>query len=143
MTDLQAALGICQLEKLDKFIQRRKEIVKQYNQAFKDIPGTTIPFEKIKNSSAFHLYVLQIDFEKISKTRSQVVDELKAKGIGTQVHYIPVHTQPYYKKNFGYKKGDFPVSEKYYEQALSIPLYPKMSDGDIKYIIKTLLKIIL
>jgi len=143
MTDLQAALGICQLEKLDKFIQRRKEIVKQYNQAFKDIPGTTIPFEKIKNSSAFHLYVLQIDFEKIGKTRSQVMDELKAKGIGTQVHYIPVHTQPYYKKNFGYKKGDFPVSEKYYEQALSIPLYPKMSDGDIKYIIKTLLKIIL
>jgi len=143
MTDLQAALGICQLEKLDKFIQRRKEIVKQYNQAFKDISGITIPFEKIKNSSAFHLYVLQIDFEKISKTRSQVVDELKAKGIGTQVHYIPVHTQPYYKKNFGYKKGDFPVSEKYYEQALSIPLYPKMSDGDIKYIIKTLLKIIL
>jgi len=86
---------------------------------------------------------LQIDFEKIGKTRSQVMDELKAKGIGTQVHYIPVHTQPYYKKNFGYKKGDFPVSEKYYEQALSIPLYPKMSDGDIKYIIKTLLKIIL
>ena len=143
MTDLQAALGICQLEKLDKFIQRRKEIVGQYNQAFKDIPGITIPFEKIKNSSAFHLYVLQIDFEKIGKTRPQVMDELKAKGIGTQVHYIPVHTQPYYKKNFGYKKGDFIVSEKYYEQALSIPLYPKMSDGDIKYIIKILLKIIL
>ena len=135
MNDMQATLGISQFRKLGKFIKRRKEIVGQYNQSFKNVSGITIPFEKYKGFSAFHLYVLQIDFRKIGKTRAQVMNDLRIKGIGTQVHYIPVHLQPYYQKSFGYKKGDFPVADKYYDKALSIPLYPKMSNKDVEYVI--------
>ncbi len=141
LTDIQSALGISQLKKLDDFIKKRREIVEIYNNAFRNIEWLKTPYEKPEVNSAFHLYVLQFDFEKIGKTRSQVMNELREKNIGTQVHYIPVHTQPYYKANYGFKQGDFPVSEKYYENALSIPLYPKMSDEDVEYVIGNILEL--
>lgn len=134
ITDIQAALGISQLKKLNKFVERRREIVKKYNEAFKDIEWLRIPYESDGVYSAFHLYVIQIDFEKINKSRTQVMDELRRKNIGTQVHYIPIHTQPYYRKNFRYIHGDYPVVERYYEQTLSLPLYPGMNDEDVEYV---------
>jgi UDP-4-amino-4,6-dideoxy-N-acetyl-beta-L-altrosamine transaminase len=137
MTDIQAALGRSQLSRLTFFKQRRREIVDTYNKNFRNIPKITIPYEKENVDSCFHLYVLQIDFEKIGKTRKQVMEELKEKGIGTQVHYIPVNSQPYYVKRYGeYNTEEYPVSESYYDKCLSIPLFPKMSNEDVDYVIQ-------
>ena len=141
LSDIHSSLGISQLKKLDKFVKRRREIVKKYNEAFKIIDWLKIPYERPEVYSAFHLYVLQIDFDKIGKSRKQVMEELRSKNIGTQVHYIPVHTQPFYRKNFGYKYGDYPIAEDYYEKALSIPLYPKMTDDDVYYVIEKVLEL--
>jgi len=141
LSDIHASLGISQLKKLDKFVERRREIVKKYNEAFISVDWLAIPYEKPGVYSAFHLYVLQIDFDKIGKSRRQVMEELKLKNIGTQVHYIPVHTQPYYQENFGYRQGDFPIAEKYYQHALSIPLYPRMVNDDVDYVIKSMVEL--
>ena len=135
MTDIQAALGIGQLKKLDRFIKRRREIIARYNEAFKNLAWLTIPYERPGVFSALHLYVIRIDFHRIGKTRVQVMNELKAKAIGTQVHYIPVHLQPYYREHFKFKKGDYPKAEHYYQQCLSIPLFPKMTDDDVLRVI--------
>jgi dTDP-4-amino-4,6-dideoxygalactose transaminase len=139
MTDIQAVLGKSQLSKLNFFKQRRREIVKKYNAAFVDIPYITIPYEEKNTNSCFHLYVLQIDFEKIGKSRKRVMEELKEQGIGTQVHYIPVNSQPYYVKKFGeYHANEYSETESYYKKCLSIPLYPKMTDEDIEYVIQAI-----
>jgi UDP-4-amino-4,6-dideoxy-N-acetyl-beta-L-altrosamine transaminase len=141
LTDIQAALGKSQLSKLQFFKKRRREIVKKYNEAFAKIPCLTIPYEENKNSSCFHLYVLQIDFEKIGKPRQMLMQELKKEGIGTQVHYIPVNSQPYYTKNFGtYNPKDFPIANSYYEKCLSLPLFPKMTDEDVDRVIQSVEK---
>jgi perosamine synthetase len=139
ITDFQSALGITQLNKLDMFIEKRQNIVTKYNKAFCNIKNIIIPFETYKMKSAFHLYVLQINFDKIGINRNEFMRKLKEKNIGTQVHYIPVHTQPYYKEKYGYKTGDFPITEKYYTKALSIPLYPKMTDIEIEYVIENII----
>lgn len=141
ITDIQCALGLSQLAKIDKFISRRREIISTYNQAFKNKSWLTIPYEEQGVFSAFHLYVLKIDFENIKKTRKQVIEELKGQNIGTQVHYIPVHTQPYYTKNYNYKLGDCPKAENYYEKALSIPLFPSMNDDDVNYVVEKILSL--
>ena len=141
LSDIHSSLGISQLKKLDKFIKRRREIVKRYNEAFKNTDWIVTPYEKPNVYSAFHLYVLMIDFDKAGKSRRQVMEELKLKNIGTQVHYVPVHTQPYYQENFGYRRGDFPIAEKYYQHALSIPLYPRMVNDDVDYVIKSMVEL--
>lgn len=142
MTDMQAALGVSQLNKLDFFKKRRREVIAMYNKAFADMRYLKTPYEPENVCSCFHLYVTQIDFESLGKSRVQVMQELRDKGIGTQVHYIPVPTQPYYKNTFGYKDGDYPVAEKYYEQELSLPLYPGLSDDDVNTVIKAVKEVI-
>lgn len=135
ITDIQCALGISQLSKIDQFRQRRREIVDYYNAAFKDIKWLTTPFEESFCDSNFHLYVLQFDFEKIGKSRAQVMAELAKKGIQTQVHYIPVYTQPFYRKTFGTNWGDCPTAEQYYRKCLSVPLFPAMSQQDVDAVV--------
>lgn len=142
MTDIQAALGYSQLQKLDFFKKRRREIVAAYNKAFAGMLHLKTPVEPADVCSCFHLYAVQIDFAALGKSRTQVMQELRGKGIGTQVHYIPVHTQPFYKNTFGYKDGDYPVAEKYYEQELSLPLYPGMSDEDVENVIKAVKEVV-
>ena len=142
MTDMQAALGCSQLAKLDFFKKRRREVVAMYNKAFADMKYLKTPTEPENVSSCFHLYATQIDFTALGKTRSQVMAELREKGIGTQVHYIPVPTQPYYKETYGYKDGDYPKAEKYYEQELSLPLYPGLSDEEVRMVVSAVKEVI-
>ncbi len=137
MTDIQAGLGSSQLRRCDEFVKRRKKIADSYGQAFKNVEWITIPYERPGTFSAYHLYVIKIDFKKIGKTREEVVSDLKKVGVGTQVHYIPVHLQPYYAAHFGFKPGDFPKAEEYYQQCLSIPLYPRMRDEDVDRVIRS------
>ncbi len=136
ITDLQCALGISQLKKLDRFIRRRAEIVAAYTSAFASLPYTHAPYSDPLASPAWHLYVLQIDFTAVDKTRAQVMQELRERGVGTQVHYIPVHLQPYYRNSYGYAPGKCPTAEAYYQRCLSLPLYPSMTDPDIERVIQ-------
>jgi UDP-4-amino-4,6-dideoxy-N-acetyl-beta-L-altrosamine transaminase len=137
ITDIQCALGLSQLKKFPRFCKRRREIVNQYNTAFKDWEFSQIPFEDSSCESNFHLYVLLFDFEKINIDRARFMLELQQKGIQTQVHYIPVHLQPFYRKHFGTNIGDYPNAEQYYKKCLSIPLFPTLKDSEVKHIVKT------
>lgn len=134
LTDIQSALGTSQMKRLDEFKDRRNAIIEKYNSAFVGLKWLKTPSAD-EADSCFHLYVVQMDFEKLGKSRAEVMEELKGKNIGTQVHYIPVHTQPYYKENFGCKWGDYPAAEVYYSKALSLPLYPLMKDDEVEYVI--------
>jgi UDP-4-amino-4,6-dideoxy-N-acetyl-beta-L-altrosamine transaminase len=135
ITDLQCALGHSQLKKLGGFIQRRAEIVATYNAAFASLSYVTPPYSPASPKPAWHLYVLQFDFTKLGKTRTQVMTELRQRGVGTQVHYIPVHLQPYYRRKYGYAPGKCPVAEAYFQHCLSLPLYPAMTDADVQSVI--------
>lgn len=135
LTDIQAALGISQMKRLDAFKQRRLEIIRAYQKAFDKLPWLQTPCGKDQDAFCYHLYVAQIDFEAIGKTRQEVMAQLKAQGVLTQVHYIPVHTQPFYQAQCGTRQGDFPKAEAYYERALSLPLYPAMTDADVRHVI--------
>jgi UDP-4-amino-4,6-dideoxy-N-acetyl-beta-L-altrosamine transaminase len=135
ITDIQSALGESQLKKIDQFIDMRRKIAKIYNMGFAKNDLITTPAESSNVIHAYHLYTILIDFEKLSKTRNQVMQELKAENIGTQVLYIPVHLQPYYSKKYGFKKGDFPIAEKYYQNCLSIPIFPHLKESEVNHVI--------
>jgi perosamine synthetase len=132
LTDIHSALGLSQLKKLDRFVNRRREIVAQYNKAFEGLDEVVVPSEKEYVRSAYHIYIIQVQ-----ANRRKVFDALQEEGIGAQVHYVPVHYHPYYQKKFGYKKGNFPVTEAYYENALTLPLFPKMTDSEVEKVIKS------
>ena len=142
ITDIQCALGLSQLEKLGMFRKRRREIVNIYNKAFSSVKNIQPPFESTECDSNFHLYVLLFDFEKIDIERARFMLELRQKGIQTQVHYIPVHLQPFYRKHFGTNLGDCPNAEQYYKNCLSIPLYPAMTDDDVEKVITAITNIL-
>jgi len=142
ITDFQCALGISQLKKIDKFIKRRREIVARYNKAFKNIGAIIIPTEKEYAKSAWHIYIIQLCLDKLKVGRKKIFETLQNEGLGVQVHYLPLHLQPFYKTKFGYKKGDFPIAERYYERAITLPLFPKMTDQEVKRVIKIFKKII-
>ena len=133
MTEMQAALGLSQMSRLDEFVSRRHQLAAQYDDLLKDLP-VVLPFRQPENRSALHLYPIQVSPEK----RRQVFDYLRQHDIGVNVHYIPVHTQPYYRKKFGFAHGDFPNAEHYYAGAISIPLYFDLSDNEQKQVVETL-----
>jgi len=128
MTDIQAALGASQLQRLDEFLARRRELVRRYDETLKGLPLST-PIEKAEGRSSWHLYVIQLDLEALGISRRTVFERMRAAGILVNVHYIPVHLQPYYR-GLGLKKGDFPASERFYERAISLPLYFDLSESD-------------
>lgn len=138
ITDIQCALGLSQLNKLPRFIQRRRDVVDRYNEAFKDIEWIKTPYESKMCDSNFHLYVLRFNFREIGVNRTELMMHLRKNGIQTQVHYIPVYTQPFYKEKFHLEKGLCPEAENYYEECLSIPLYPEMTDRDVGQVISAI-----
>jgi UDP-4-amino-4,6-dideoxy-N-acetyl-beta-L-altrosamine transaminase len=142
ITDIQCALGLSQLNRLEHFIARRQEITDSYNRSFQPLENLTVPAPVAVGRSAWHLYVAQIDFPGIGKSRAQVMAELRERGVGTQVHYIPVHLQPYYRRKYGYAQGKCPVAEAYYEKALSLPLFPSMTDEDIDTVIRAVREVV-
>ena len=125
MTELQGALGVSQMANLDTFVARRHQLANRYDTLLAELP-IILPFRNPQNYSGLHLYPIQIKPES-GRTRKQVFDSLRAQNIGVNVHYIPVHTQPYYAK-LGFKQGDFPHAESYYAQAISLPLYYDLSE---------------
>ncbi len=135
-TDINAALGLVQLKKQDMLRQKREAIAKRYIEAFKDNPNITLPVIKKDRETSWHLFVVKVP------NRDRVIEELKSRGVGCSVHFIPVHKHPYYKEKFGYKEGDYPVANKVYKQSLSLPIYPDMSDEEVNYVIKNLLEVI-
>jgi len=142
LTDFQCALGLSQLKKINKFIKKRREIVEKYNDTFKDIEEIITPTERNYVKSAWHIYVIRLKLEKLKADRKEIFERLRKEGIGVQVHYIPVHLQPFYRKKFGYKIGDFPIAERYYQRTITLPLFPKMTDANIKRVIKIVKKVI-
>jgi perosamine synthetase len=139
ITDFQCELGMTQLRNLPAQVSRRREIVARYNEAFAGVPGLTLPGLQPPAKSeltSWHLYTLQIDFAGLGRTRTQVMEALNTQwAVGTQVLYIPVHLQPWYRRTYGYGLGKCPVAEAYYTRALSLPLYPSMSDTDVERVV--------
>ncbi|WP_292874934.1 UDP-4-amino-4,6-dideoxy-N-acetyl-beta-L-altrosamine transaminase [Nostoc sp. NMS1] len=126
MTDIQAALGSSQMQRLDEFVERRRFLANRYNQLLRDLP-LMLPWQHPDSESSWHLYVIRLKLDKINKTHRQVFEQLRSVGIGVNLHYIPVHIQPYYQQ-FGFKLGDFPEVEKYYKEAITIPLYYSLNE---------------
>lgn len=141
MTDMQAALGYSQMQKVDEFVSRRRYLAKRYDGLLKNINNIQLPDQNEDTDSSWHLYVVRVDFSKISKTKQQIFAEMKDRGICLNLHYIPVHTQPYYK-NMRFEDGDFPNSEKYYEEAFTLPLYYSLTDEQQDYIVKNLVEVL-
>lgn len=140
MNELQAALGLSQMERLDEFVAKRHNLQKRYESLLSELPIVR-PYQAKDSYSALHLYPILIQIDKIKKTRGEIFEELRKGDIGVNVHYIPVHTQPYYL-NLGFKKGDFPNAESYYEREISLPLFPgltyEMQDNVVSVLKKAL-----
>jgi UDP-4-amino-4,6-dideoxy-N-acetyl-beta-L-altrosamine transaminase len=136
LTDIQAALGSSQLTRLEQFIARRHEVVDAYAQLLKDLP-VTLPFQSPDTHSAFHLYVIRLKLDEIKPTHREVFEYFRSKQIMVNLHYIPVHLQPFYQ-NLGFKAGDFPEAERYYDEAISIPMHPSLTDDDLETVTQVL-----
>lgn len=142
MTDIQAALGNSQLKKLNNFTKERSKIAKAYNKGFKTNKLIHVPRVSKDVKHAYHLYTILINFRKLKKSRNKVMKELRKFNIGSQVLYIPVHLQPYYKQKYNYKNREFPNAEKYYRDCLSIPIFPGIKKREIDFIINKINEII-
>lgn len=136
MTDLQAALGTSQMQRLDEFVARRHVIARRYDQLLKDLPVTT-PWQHKDSYSGLHLYVIRLKLAEIAKAHRQVFEALRSAGVGVNLHYIPVYRQPYYE-GLGFKPGHCPEAEQYYVEAISMPMYPGLTEGQQDRVINVL-----
>jgi len=141
LPDINCALGLSQLKKLDKFVARRRQIAALYDSAFADMPALSPLAQRDDRKSSYHLYVVRLNLSKLNASRLQVFGALRAENIGVNVHYIPVYWHPYYNK-LGYGKGLCPVAEKAYEEIVTLPLFPAMSDRDAEDVIKAVKKVL-
>lgn len=136
MTDMQAALGVSQMRRLDEYVAKRHELAERYNELLKKLP-ITLPWQHEDSYSGLHLYVIRLQLDKISKTHLDVFNGMREAGILVNLHYIPVHLQPYYKE-MGFKEGQFPEAEQYYKEAISLPMFPTMTEEQQNQIVSTL-----
>jgi dTDP-4-amino-4,6-dideoxygalactose transaminase len=130
MTDVQAALGLRQLERLDSMQVRRQEVVKLYWDSMGDLEAIELPVPRPHVESAWHLFPVRLRLEAMDTDRAGFINRLKALNIGTSVHFIPIHLHPYYRDKYGYREGDFPIAESAYHRLVSLPLHPGLSDAD-------------
>ena len=135
ITDLQCALGVSQLKKLDRFVEQRRAHVRTYSVLLAGDPRFILPVEKKHVKTAWHIFVVQF---KDAALRNRAFQALMRKGIQPQVHYIPIHLQPYYQERFGYRRGQFPLAEQYYGRAMTLPLYPQLRKRDVRYVVEML-----
>jgi dTDP-4-amino-4,6-dideoxygalactose transaminase len=143
MTDIAAAIGIHQLRKLDRFNLRRQEMARRYDRAFAPLGCFRLMQERPNRNHVYHLYPIEIVPGSLSINRDQLIDRLKELNIGTSVHFIPLHRHPYYRDTYGYHANQFPMAEKIFENILSLPLYPKMSDSDADEVIEAVTSVAL
>ena len=136
MTELHAALGISQMERLDEYVARRHELARRYDAMLAQLP-VTCPWQHPDSHSALHLYVIRLRLERLAVSHRQVFEALRARNIGVNLHYIPVHLQPYYRQ-LGFAPGEFPQSERYYSEAISLPLYPKLTETQQDHVVAAL-----
>lgn len=136
MTELQAALGISQMERLDQYVARRHQLAQRYDDLLGGLP-VTVPWQHPDSYSGLHLYVIRLQLDKIGKSHRQVFESLREQGIGVNLHYIPVHTQPYYQ-DMGFQAGDFPQAESYYSEAISLPMFQTLNDAQQDAVIAAL-----
>ena len=136
MTDIQASLGIPQLQKIDAFQQVRRKIAETYNTAFADLEEITIPAESQDVISAWHLYAIRLNLDRLKINRSQFIEELKKRNIGASVHFIPLHMQPYYRDKYNYAPDDYPIAHEEYHKLISLPINLRLSEGDLNDVIQ-------
>lgn len=135
LTDIAAALGLAQLAKCDRFWKARDRVAALYRDGFRDVPEILCPSAAAHVQHAWHLYVIQLDLESLRIDRNEFIAQLQRAGIGSSVHFIPLHLHPYYRDSYGYQPADFPTAQAAFERIVSLPLYPKMTDGDIQRVI--------
>jgi len=136
MADIGAAIGLVQMKKAEHMWQRRREIARKYNDAFKSIESLQIPFERVDCQHAWHLYMIRLHLDHLTIDRARFIQELENRKIKTSVHFIPLHTHPYYRKTYGYKPEDFPVAYQEYLREISLPIYSKMTNQDVEDVIE-------
>ena len=141
MTDIQAALGASQMDRLDEFVARRRALAARYDALLRDLPLKT-PFVLDGAQPSWHLYIVRIDFDRVRKTKQQIFVEMRARGIALNLHYIPVHTQPYYEA-LGFHAEDCPAAVEYYREALTLPLYPCMTDAEQEMVAQALREVLI
>jgi len=141
LTDIACALGVSQLKKLDDNLKRRRAIAERYRKAFGEAPQLTVPAVREDVNPAWHLYPIRLNLEKLTVDRGEFFRALRAENIGVNVHYIPVHLHPYYKKRFGYQGGEYPIAEDAYERLISLPMFHGMSDQDVEDVIRAVEKV--
>lgn len=143
MTDISASIGIHQLKKTWLFQRRRQEIAERYSVAFAGLPLRTPALARPGDTHAWHLYVIQLELERLVIGRDSFIEAMARQGIGTSVHFIPLHIQPYWRDRYGFKPADFPVAYDVYRRAVSLPIYPKMTDDDVERVIVAVRRILL
>jgi dTDP-4-amino-4,6-dideoxygalactose transaminase len=143
MTDMQAAIGLVQLKRLEAFQKRRREVVARYEAGFKGLGALELPVELPWAETSWHLYVIRLRTEALRIDRNTFIDEMKSRNIGTSVHYLPVHMHPFYRDKYGYRPEDNPVAADAYERMLSLPLHPGMTDEDVEDVVQTVRGLIL
>jgi perosamine synthetase len=136
LTDIGAAIGIEQLKKCDAFGAARNEIASAYNEAFAGMPEIRTPVCGPEVQHAWHLYVIQLQLDRLKTSRDQFIEALKERGVGTSVHFIPLHLHPYYRDTFGYVRGDFPQASDLYDRIISLPIYPRMTEADVSHVVE-------
>ena len=141
MSDMQAALGLSQIDRVDTFRERRREIADAFTEAFTPNPCVTPPAPYADGHHAWHLYPIQIDVDALSLDRDQFIKHLLEEGVGVSVHFIPLHYHPYYRKLLGHGQGSFPVAERYFDRAISLPIYPSMTQSDVSDVIEAVDKL--
>jgi len=143
MTDIAAAMGLAQLAKVERMAERRREIAERYHAAFSAMPELQIPEDRPDCRHAWHLYMLRLHLDRLALSRAAFIEALKARGIGSSVHFIPLHIHPYYRETYGYSPEHFPVAFREYLREISLPIYSRMSDADIQRVIEAVGEIVL